>query len=71
MRDEMRDSPTVRIPEQRRVSVGTVPSCRCGHPTDAHGHFRSGTDCAVCGCSRYRPAARLADQLVVVLNRGL
>lgn len=71
MRDEMPPSPTVRIPAQRRLATTTVRACRCGHPTDAHDHFRAGTDCSVCGCSRYRPAARLADQLIVVLNRGL
>jgi hypothetical protein len=28
--------------------------CRCGHDRDAHEHFRRGTDCAACGCGRFR-----------------
>lgn len=29
----------------------TSPStrCRCGHPADAHDHYRRGTDCGACG----------------------
>jgi hypothetical protein len=32
--------------------------CVCGHNSDAHQHFRSGTDCSLCGaseCKKYRP----------------
>lgn len=29
-------------------------SCRCSHGRDAHAHYRAGTDCALCGCGRYR-----------------
>lgn len=72
MRDETSASPIVRIPAQRRASSSpAVTACRCGHATDAHDHFRVGTDCSICGCGRYRPAARIADQLIAVLNRGL
>jgi len=31
--------------------------CRCGHPRDAHEHYRAGSECAVCGaavCARFR-----------------
>lgn len=31
--------------------------CRCGHPRDAHEHYRDGSDCGSCGrafCRRYR-----------------
>jgi hypothetical protein len=31
--------------------------CRCGHLRDAHEHYRSGTDCALCACPRFRAAA--------------
>ena len=29
-------------------------SCRCSHARAAHEHYRSGSDCAQCGCERYR-----------------
>ncbi len=32
--------------------------CRCGHVRRAHEHYRSGTDCALCPCQRFRNAAR-------------
>jgi hypothetical protein len=32
-------------------------ACRCGHDRIGHEHYRSGTDCAVCDCARYRKAA--------------
>jgi len=35
------------------------PLCRCGHPREAHNHYRKGTDCALCpvgGCIRFRAA---------------
>jgi len=31
--------------------------CQCGHDRIGHEHYRSGTDCAVCDCARYRRAA--------------
>jgi hypothetical protein len=30
--------------------------CRCGHVSVAHEHYRRGTDCALCGCGRYKSA---------------
>lgn len=39
--------------------------CRCGHSRQTHEHYRQGSDCAVCGCPRWRrhrySAAELAD----------
>jgi hypothetical protein len=35
-----------------------VDPCACGHPKDAHEHFRPGTDCGACGaahCEEFRP----------------
>jgi len=29
-------------------------ACRCGHGRDAHAHYRKGSDCALCGCRRWR-----------------
>jgi hypothetical protein len=31
-----------------------VKPCRCGHGRQAHEHYRRGSDCALCGCGRYR-----------------
>ena len=30
--------------------------CRCGHPREAHEHYRRGSDCAACAgaCARFR-----------------
>jgi hypothetical protein len=30
------------------------PTCSCGHPRQAHQHYRRGSDCAMCGCGRFR-----------------
>jgi hypothetical protein len=35
--------------------------CVCGHPRQAHEHYRAGAECALCpdaGCRRFRPAPR-------------
>jgi hypothetical protein len=37
--------------------------CSCGHGRDAHRHYRSGSDCALCGClqwARWNPVLWLA-----------
>ena len=37
--------------------------CVCGHPANAHDHYRPGSDCGRCGhavCRRYQPL-NLAD----------
>lgn len=31
--------------------------CACGHPAEVHEHYRTGSDCSLCGqlgCARYR-----------------
>ena len=35
------------------------PTCSCGHPRQAHQHYRRGSDCAMCGCGRFRRPRRL------------
>lgn len=39
-----------------------LATCRCGHPADAHDHYRPGTDCSACDCPEFRTAARLRDR---------
>lgn len=37
--------------------------CECGHPREAHEHYRKGTDCSLCpgnACVRFRPVASVA-----------
>ena len=34
--------------------------CTCGHPHQAHEHYRRGTDCAMCACVRFRAGAPAA-----------
>lgn len=36
----------------REHYVSEAP-CRCGHPQAEHEHYRTGSDCASCRCSRY------------------
>jgi hypothetical protein len=46
--------------------------CRCGHPRAAHEHYRSGSDCSVCGpavCDRFRPAGSRVRRAVSGLLR--
>lgn len=56
------------------------PDCRCGHPRDAHAHFRPSTACGICGpdlCPAYRrpppgwsaAAARRLNRLFAVIRR--
>jgi len=48
------DAPAVlRLVAPASLGVATRP-CGCGHGRDAHEHYRRGTDCALCSCSRYR-----------------
>lgn len=37
-----------------RLPAGLSAQCRCGHRHAAHLHYRSGTDCALCPCPRFR-----------------
>jgi hypothetical protein len=31
--------------------------CTCGHSSQAHEHYRRGTDCGLCPCVRFRAGA--------------
>ncbi|MCZ2803710.1 hypothetical protein O2W18_01165 [Modestobacter sp. VKM Ac-2983] len=50
-----------------RIDAAPVPpraaprarTCSCGHQSTAHQHYRKGTDCALCGCAKYRGPFRL------------
>jgi len=43
----------------REVAGATAPArttgmfCRCGHGKRAHEHYRRGTDCGLCTCTRF------------------
>lgn len=42
----------------------TETVCRCGHERTAHEHYRSGTDCALCGagqCDRFSAVTAPGD----------
>ena len=36
-----------------------VKVCVCGHERVAHRHYRKGTDCGLCACSRYAKRRRI------------
>jgi hypothetical protein len=40
------------------VVASTGRSCTCGHGKQTHEHYRAGSDCALCGCGRYRRPLR-------------
>ncbi len=42
-----------RLPRGRQGATSVDLPCRCGHPHEAHEHYRPGTDCALCSCSCY------------------
>lgn len=31
-----------------------TPTCVCGHPELTHEHYRAGTDCGACDCTRFQ-----------------
>ena len=37
----------------RARDLAAAPGCPCGHNANAHGHYRPGTDCALCSCPRW------------------
>jgi hypothetical protein len=43
--------------------------CQCGHNRDAHRHYRTGSDCALCGCPRWS-SRRMVCQLIRQLARA-
>jgi hypothetical protein len=56
--------PTPPLAPRTPVSTRT---CTCGHEPDAHEHYRSGSDCALCGheaCGSYRPRGGAATRLL-------
>lgn len=42
--------------------------CRCGHPREAHEHYRRGSDCGVCGAVRCGGFTAATDDEVSVLR---
>ena len=38
----------------RPASAGETPCAECAHAREAHEHYRQGTDCSLCDCSRFR-----------------
>jgi hypothetical protein len=40
-----------------------VRRCVCGHDRHAHQHYRRGSDCALCDCTRWRPRQSLIRRL--------
>ncbi|AEV83793.1 hypothetical protein ACWT_2648 [Actinoplanes sp. SE50] len=39
------------------VRTGQGVACVCGHPFEAHQHYRAGTECVICApreCARFR-----------------
>jgi hypothetical protein len=43
---------TLQVAPPRALPAGK--SCTCGHGKRVHEHYRRGTDCALCGCGRFR-----------------
>ncbi len=41
------------LPPEAPVALHLSRPCRCGHPKDAHEHYRRGTDCSGCSCARF------------------
>ena len=52
------------MPQSQLNSSANLRTCVCGHPRYEHEHYRSGMDCAVCACTRFRwgwsPAGMIA-----------
>ena len=44
----------MRLPFLGTGHDGGSQPCRCGHQARAHEHYRRGSDCALCECSRYK-----------------
>lgn len=54
---ELDEAATGEPPANAVVETGVA--CQCGHIEGAHEHYRRGTDCALCGCARFRRADHL------------
>jgi hypothetical protein len=52
------EDPVPAVPARPAEAAGsapvTGPICACGHGKQAHEHYRRGSDCALCGCVRFR-----------------
>lgn len=44
------------LPRLHAAQAAARPCGNCGHHRHAHQHYRPGTECAFCGCPRYRQA---------------
>src|SRR4051812_5929400 len=45
------------------MAISLRRPCRCGHEKDAHEHYRRGTDCSGCDCTRFRGRSVLTVSL--------
>ncbi|WP_181781101.1 hypothetical protein [Pseudonocardia pini] len=48
------DRATSVAPLSAHVAGVVTSACRCGHGAESHEHWRAGSDCATCGCRRFR-----------------
>jgi hypothetical protein len=46
------------VPASALVAGVVAVPCRCGHDATVHEHWRAGSDCATCDCTRYRSTQR-------------
>jgi hypothetical protein len=46
------------------VVADATELCVCGHTHTAHEHLRRGTDCALCGCPRFRRSRRVGRSVL-------
>ncbi|WP_176491760.1 hypothetical protein [Curtobacterium sp. 'Ferrero'] len=46
--------PTTESGVLLEVTLDDRDTCVCGHPREAHEHYRRGSDCALCDCPRFR-----------------
>ncbi|MGD3261515.1 hypothetical protein QT366_22665, partial [Xanthomonas citri pv. citri] len=53
-RGRMPLGPTTEPRGLLQVVLDDTTTCVCGHPRDAHEHYRPGTDCALCDCPKFR-----------------
>jgi hypothetical protein len=58
------DPPVTPVPP---VADAVASPCRCGHSSDAHRHWRRGSDCGQCGadtCAAYRSVDGVVRRLL-------
>lgn|GEM_PF-5824957 len=47
--------------DEEAMAMSDDDRCVCGHPREAHRHFRPGSDCGICGpatCPEFRRERR-------------